>query len=138
MKAHVWTAFTEHWNSDLSYCEPATKQRAHRLASQVLKYLATDILRLDKGTWDVRSNKGGIAVSGEVTLHTACPIGCDRGYYLQISEGCIGPGTAILFRTCQGRKDYTGGHNNFFPIDKLGNESEAREFAKWMQSLVER
>lgn len=51
---------------------------------------------------DVRFNPGGIAVSGEAALHG------DK-VYVQISAAWVG----ILFRTCKGRKDYTGGPNQW-------------------------
>jgi hypothetical protein len=47
-------------------------------SENALKALA-DALRLSSGEFDLRSNKGGIAVSGEVTLH-----GDDL--YVQVSQ----------------------------------------------------
>lgn len=49
---------------------------------------------------DIRSNKGGPAVSGEVTLH-------GDSVYIQLSADS----EWFFFRTCKGRKDYTGGRN---------------------------
>ena len=71
-------------------------------------------LNLAPGTYDVRSNQGGIAVSGEVTLHA-------ENVYVQASQSSMGASMGILIRTCEGRRDYTGGHNNFAPLDALND-----------------
>jgi hypothetical protein len=49
---------------------------------------------------------------GEITLHA------DR-LYVQASEPATGSDTGILFRSCEGRRDYTGGVNNFASLDLL-------------------
>jgi hypothetical protein len=64
------------------------------------------------GSYDLRSNPAGIAVSGEITLHA-------EQLYVQVSQPCMGCDTGILFRRCSGRKDYVGGHNNFASLDLL-------------------
>ncbi len=53
-----------------------------------------------------------IAVSGEVTLHHSA-------LYVQICQPATGLDSGILMRTCQGRKDYTGGRNYFAPLSRL-------------------
>jgi hypothetical protein len=100
-------------SSPLSYNEE-NKAVFHRLGKQVLKQVAID-LGLQEGTFEVRSNLGGIAVSGEVTLHG------DK-IYVQISQSCMGRDGDILYRSCKGRKDYTGGMNNFMGVSTLVNE----------------
>lgn len=72
------------------------------------------------GNYDLRSNQGGIAVSGEVTLHA------DR-LYVQASQPATGNDTGILFRSCEGRRDYVGGRNHFASLDLL---HEPRELAR--------
>ena len=57
---------------------------------------------------DVRYNAGGIAVSGEATMHGDV-------VYVQVSDFRLG----ILYRTCKGQRDYTGGRNNWFSFDRL-------------------
>ncbi len=70
-------------------------------------------LGLPKGTYEVRSNMGGIAVSGEVTLH-------GENVYVQVSQLLLGgPRLEILYRTCNGRKDYSGGINHFAHISMM-------------------
>lgn len=81
-------------------------------------------LGLVRGQYDLRFNPGGIAVWGEVTLHT------DK-LYIQASYGCdIG----VLVRTCKGRRDYTGGMNHWFPFSMLANDPNG--FAKRANMLI--
>ena len=109
----------------LEYCEPTLKQTAHRLAQQLLKKFAIDCLGLQLSDFDVRSNMGGIAVSGEVTLHT------DK-VYIQISQSSLGH--TIMWRTCTGRKDYTGGHNRWGNVTELlSTPANRKEFASKVQ-----
>lgn len=99
--------------TDLSYNETA-KAAFHKEAKKVLRALA-DELGLSKDQYDLRSNQGGIAVSGEVTLHT------DR-MYVQVSQG-MGVNMNVMMRTCDGRKDYGGHQNNFCSAQMLENTS---------------
>jgi hypothetical protein len=92
------------------------KEAFHRNARRQLKLLAA-ALALSPGAFDLRSNKGGIAVSGEITLHS------DR-IYVQVCQPATGHDSGILFRTCQGRKDYYGGPNNFVSLDLLNRPDE--------------
>ena len=94
-------------------CDDLNKGKFHRAAMKTLRDLATK-LGLSKEQYDVRSNKGGHAVSGEITLHT-------DNVYVQISEGSNG--MQVLYRTCKGRKDYSGGTNNFTSLEALYSES---------------
>ena len=87
------------------------KRCFHREVRRRLLELAA-ALDLKPGDYDLRSNQGGIAVSGEVTLHA------DR-LYVQTSQPATGGDTGILFRSCEGRRDYTGGRNNFASLDLL-------------------
>lgn len=88
------------------------KEAWHREGKRVLRMLVKE-LGLVKGEYDIRSNKGGHAVSGEVTLHT-------NTFYLQLSGAMFKEGKLqILLRTCKGMKDYTGGINTYPEIDTL-------------------
>jgi hypothetical protein len=53
-----------------------------------------------------------IAVSGEITLHH------DR-IHVQVCQPATGADSGILIRTCEGRRDYTGGRNHFVPLSLL-------------------
>jgi len=96
--------------------DDAAKRAFHSKARRQLKLLA-EALGLPSGSYDLRSNQGGIAVSGEITLHA------DR-LYVQASQSAMGHDTGILFRTCRGRKDYYGGPNNFASLDLLNRPED--------------
>jgi len=98
------------WTKSCSYDEEQ-KRRFHSLARSRLKTLATE-LALPVDTYDIRSNKAGIAVSGEITLH-------HEQLYLQVGQFGLGSGHGILIRTCKGRKDYSGGPNHFVALTLL-------------------
>ena len=83
----------------------------HREAKARLKKLAAD-LGLAPGTYDLRTNLAGPASRGETTLH-------GERIYVQVG----GLMNQIMFRTCKGRKDYTGGHNNFTAVTALDEPS---------------
>lgn len=88
------------------------KKAFHAAAKKYLRRLLKE-LGTDYGAADpIRSNMGGIAVSGEVTLH------CD-GLYVQVSQSCMGDAGTVMFRSCKSRKDYTGGINNFANAETL-------------------
>ena len=67
------------------------KRRFHLYARQQLRRLA-DALGLPSGTFDLRNNEGGIAVSGEVTLHA-------DHLYVQACQPATGHDTGFLVRT---------------------------------------
>ena len=95
----------------------ATAKRAfHSRARHQLKKLAA-ALGLSLGAYDLRSNQGGIAVSGEVTLHA-------DHLYVQACQPATGHDTGVLFRTCQGRKDCHGGPNNFASLELLNRPED--------------
>jgi len=77
-------------------------------------------LGLEPGSYDLRSNQAGIAVSGEITL------------YVQVSQSAMGYHSGVLFRTCKGRKDYVGGPNNFASLDLLNRPDE---LAHWIREV---
>jgi len=110
------------WYARCAY-DPEVKQRFHTAARARLRRLATT-LRFPLGSFDLRSNLGGIAVSGEITRH-------HDDVYIQVCQRAsgaprvrpeAGPRTGfsgILIRTCQGRRDYTGGGNHLAPLRLL-------------------
>lgn len=109
------TSTTFDFSKPVAYDEHA-KRLFHSRARSQLRRLAT-ALDLSPGSYDLRSNRAGIAVSGEITLHT-------EHLYVQASQSVMGRDNGILFRTCKGRKDYVGGPNNFASLDLL-NSPEA-------------
>ncbi len=98
------------WTKSCAY-DQEQKRRFHSMARSRLKKLAAE-LGLAAGMFDIRSNKAGIAVSGEITLHH------DR-FYVQVGQFGLSSGHGILIRTCKGRKDFTGGPNHFVRFQML-------------------
>ena len=103
------------WYANCSY-EPDRKRRFHATARARLKHLAA-ALGFTPGTFEVRSNQGGVAVSGEIILHHLC-------VYVQIYQPATRADSGILIRTCDGRRDYTGGRNHFAPLRLLNDLEE--------------
>lgn len=101
------------------------KKRAfHTVGRKFLLDVAAEI-GLPRGSFDVRSNKAGIAVSGEVVLH-------GEHVYVQLAECAVGsPGISAMYRPCRGRRDYVGGANHFIRMDEL---NRARLTA-WLEVL---
>ncbi|KUM26708.1 hypothetical protein AU467_20500 [Mesorhizobium loti] len=98
------------WDKSCSYDEQH-ERRFLTTARSRLRRLAAE-LNLPPGSYDLRSNKAGVAVSGEVTLHHDC-------VYIQVSQFGLSSGHGILIRTCQGRNDYSGGPNHFVALAML-------------------
>jgi len=96
--------------------DPEAKRLFHRHAQRQLKALAA-ALGLWDHQYDLRCHEAGPAVSGESILHT-------DWLYVQVSQSSMGPDAGILFRSCEGRRDYIGGVNNFAPIDLLHRPAE--------------
>jgi hypothetical protein len=99
-----------HWYASCSY-EPDRKRRFHSAARTRLRHLTAE-LGFSPTSFDLRSNKAGIAVSGEITLH-------HERVYIQVCQPATGADSGILIRTCEGRRDYTGGRNHFAPLSML-------------------
>ena len=106
----------------ISYNEEAKHQFATQ-GKKVLKAIA-ESMGLVKGTYDIRWNPGGPAVSGEVTLH-------GESIYVQLSQTCLGLDYGFMYRSCKGRKDYTGGTNRWAKWDEL------LDLDKFAKKLVE-
>jgi hypothetical protein len=100
------------WYKPCAYNEPQ-KHLFHREARKALQALA-EALCLPRQSFRVRSNKGGIAVSGEITLHST-------HLYVQVCQPATGADSGVFIRTCKGLDDYTGGPNNFAPLSCLDN-----------------
>jgi hypothetical protein len=94
----------------------AVKRSFHSLGRKLLKDLAND-LGLTPGSYEIRSNLGGIAVCGEVTLHS-------DNLYVQLSDN-MGAGARVLYRTCKSRRDYCGGMNHWMSISRMAVAEES-------------
>lgn len=91
--------------------DAANKEQFHRTGVALLRQIARD-LGYASGSYDVRSNKGGIAVSGEIILHS-------DDLYVQFSCSAFGSELQMMYRRCQHRRDYTGERNHFLPFEAL-------------------
>jgi len=126
MKIHAALLVQESINSYTTLGD-ARKKAFHREGAKFLRAIA-QALNLPDDRFDVRSNKGGPAVSGEVTLH-------GESLYVQLSDSLGGPGVSVLFRSCKGRKDYTGGPNNHTGMKRLADESALELFIDQLRSI---
>lgn len=101
------------------------KANMHRDGKAFLKKVAQ---ALDYKLSEVRvsSNMGGIAVSGEVTLHT-------DELYIWIQGDLFRSGLVLTYRTCKGRDDYCGGANHMLPLEKLVDPENR---AIWLATLA--
>lgn len=88
--------------------DPAAKNTFHSEGQKAMRALAK-ALQLSAGDFEVRSQRGGPAVSGEIILHT------DK-CYVQLSLGLCGLDCEVLYRTCRGRGDFMGGRNHFASV----------------------
>jgi hypothetical protein len=112
--------------SDLGYNDEG-KARFHDRSNGILYALAQS-LGYKPDEFEVRHNLGGIAVSGEITLHS-------DSLYVQFSQTCLGRDMGFMWRTCRGRKDYTGGPNQWAKWDEL---HDLDKLARKMLDQVER
>lgn len=98
------------WYTRCAYA-PEQKYAFHAAARKALRKLAAE-LNFPKGSFDLRNNQGGIAVSGEITLH-------HERVYIQVCQPATRTDSGIMIRTCEGRRDYTGGRNHYQPLSRL-------------------
>ena len=97
--------------------EARIKREFHTKGKRILRAIAEE-LGLQSGAYDIRSNLAGPAVCGEVTLH-------GERIYIQLTQSCLN-GFDILYRACNGRKDYGGrGGNRWMSWNTLKNLNEA-------------
>ncbi len=102
------------------------KRKFHREARAALRALARE-LRFPESSYDVRSNQGGVAVSGEITLH-------HERVYVQLCQPAAGADSGILIRTCESWRDFTGGRNHLAPLSLLDQPAELAEYVRAVMS----
>ena len=100
----------------------ARKHAFHKDGRRFLKRLAAAV-GLAKGSFEVRVSRGGVAVSGEVTLHSDT-------LYVQLYESVIRPGVGMLYRRCRGRRDYCGEENHFADPAALDDAQRVERFVR--------
>lgn len=114
-------------NGEVSY-DAARKHAFHVSGKRLMRRIGNE-LGLSSGHYDLHSNPGGIAVSGEITLHS-------NTLYLQLSQGALMQGrTLILYRRCDGRRDCVGSTNHFLDASQLGDSIEAARFIQTLKKL---
>lgn len=101
----------------------ANKELFHRTGKRFLKALAK---RIGATEFEVRSNKAGPAVSGEVILHTP-------HVYVQLGSRIVEP---VMYRSCRGMKDYTGGQNQWSPMEAFFDEAIIERLAQFERAGV--
>jgi hypothetical protein len=114
---HAWATTVQRLGPD------GGKRQFHAVAKKVGKGL----LSLLGVPGDVRSNLAGPAVTGDITVHM------DRAYIKFSGDVPFCP-PMFLYRTCNGRRDYTGGHNQWFQYQKLCDDP--REFIDIVHRMV--
>lgn len=94
----------------VAHDEPA-KARFHADGRAAMRRLA-DALGLDPSLYDIRSNRAGPAVSGEVTLH-------GEEVWVQLSLGAMGPDNEVCYRRVRDRHDHCGKRNHWTSVCAL-------------------
>lgn len=93
-------------------------KQKYRAKSLAFVRVVAKAIGVEKGSYDVRFNAGGIAGSGDTVLH-------HERFYLHINDcGCH-------WRLCKGRKDYCGGYNRFPHL-----EQDAAGLAKGIAAVL--
>ncbi len=113
------------WYRRCSY-DAEQKKQFHRRARAALRALAKE-LRFESAQFKIRSNVGGVAVSGEITLHH------DR-VYIQVCQPATGADSGVMIRTCEGRCDCTGGRNHFAPLSLLDDPKALADYVRAVMS----
>jgi hypothetical protein len=110
------------WSRSCAY-DAAAKRSFHGRARSRLRDLAA-ALQFPAGSFDIRTNKAGIAVSGESILHAT-------HLYVQVSQ--IGKGMGVLLRRCDGRTDYVGGTNHWLALSAL---DDVNQLARYVRTII--
>jgi hypothetical protein len=109
----------------------AAKLKFHREGKQFLRLLAAELdLSASTKPFSISSNRGGVAVSGEVTLHS-------DDLYVQLHESCVGrQGVSVLFRSCSSRKDFCGNRNHTVRMENIQTEAAQASFIANLKDLI--
>jgi hypothetical protein len=89
----------------------AIKEQFISLSRSYLRMIAKELC-LTKEQFDLRVNRAGVAVSGDIHLHT------DK-LYVDFSQSCLGSDMGFMFRHCESQKDFTGGANRWMKWERL-------------------
>jgi len=100
------------------------KINIHKSSKKFLKELALKVLGLAPGSFDIRSTKGGDGASGECALH-------GETIYIVICADFINSGHGVMYRYCNGRKDFGGGANQWTSLEKC--QEDIKKFYEKIQ-----
>jgi len=93
----------------------ARKRKFESIGRKAMAELAS---HLDLVDFDISFNRAGIACSGDLRL-----MGFDRhgrGIYIYMNKYiCFGREPAVLYRTINDMKDFTGGMNHYFSVNEF-------------------
>lgn len=78
--------------------------------------------------YEIRWNEGGVAVSGEATLH------CDD-LYVQVSDSALYGVPSVMYRSCKSNRDYCGNQNNFISFRSLITQEAQDRFINHCMAL---
>ena len=113
--------------------DAAAKKRFHRDAKTLLRRVVK-VLGLRPAEYELRSNEGGVAVSGEIILHT-------ERLYVQISQAWGLNLPLVMYRACNGRDDYTGRANRWCAAGDLDCIPQGRHrlvrHALWAMNCIQ-
>jgi hypothetical protein len=90
------------------------KAEFRRLSLKLLR-AACNLMGLPAGSFSIRYNAAGVACSGDATLHA-------EDVYVSFNADGVCSHLGVLVRSCEGRKDYVGGRNCWYPFAKLAEE----------------
>lgn len=104
----------------------AEHKHAFKLAAR--HFLRNLAMALNEPGHPLRWNEGGIAVSGEATLHM-------DDLYVQVSESMFNGTPSILYRSCKSDRDYSGNQNNFCIFERLRTQEGQTRFINHCKAL---
>lgn len=107
---------------EISFLE---KRAMAQASKSVLRAVAKE-MGLKAGEYDLRFNRGGSSVHGDATLHT-------DNVYVQLSTDTR---LGVLVRSCQGRKDYSGGSNQWIGWGKFLSQEAPSDMARQMLAMA--
>lgn len=107
---------------EISFLE---KRALAQASKSVLRAVAKE-MGLKAGEYDLRFNRGGSSVHGDATLHT------DNAYVQLSTDTRLG----VLVRTCRGRKDYSGGPNQWIGWARFLSQGSPSEMSKRILTLA--
>jgi len=92
----------------------------HRDASRFLRRIASD-LHLSDADVTLRLHKDSAKVAGSISLHS-------DSLCVLVANAKHRPGISIVYRSCRGRDDHSGGSDNFVSLAQIASDAGYRNF----------